>query len=130
MLKKTGITLLAIFSISFAAFSQTNNADLLIGKWLTKEQDVIEFYKKGDNYEGKIVTTADKKQLQIHPEIVGTTVFTALQLKNNQYNNGWYYDLEAKKSYPVKIAPDGTKRLKVTFGSGFLTETHVFNRIN
>lgn len=127
--KKIGLTFLIIISICYMATSQTISPDVIAGQWLTEDKDVIEFYLKGDKYEGKIINSADKEQLQKHPEIIGAIVFTALQFKKNEYNNGSYLDLETQKKYPVKIVMDSKNRMRVTFGSGFFSETHVFNRV-
>lgn len=129
-IKKIYLTFLAIISFGNLAIAQTINHDFLSGKWQTEEKDVIEFYSKGDKFEGKIINSANKVELQKHPEIIGTVIFTGLQFKKNEYHNGSYLDLESQKKYPVKIIYDGKNRIKVTFGSGFFSETHVFNRLN
>ncbi|MCF8298911.1 MAG: DUF2147 domain-containing protein [Saprospiraceae bacterium] len=64
-MRKTG--LLAVFMLSLFVFSsnilfcQTFKADDIVGKWWTdKNESIIQIYKKGNKYYGKIIWIKDK----------------------------------------------------------------------
>lgn len=51
---------LLLLNFSTAAFAEKFKADDILGFWLTKEERaVIEIYKNGDKYEGKLVWLID-----------------------------------------------------------------------
>jgi uncharacterized protein (DUF2147 family) len=122
------LLLLAIFAFPFA-HAQTAAKDKLLGKWQTEEKDVIEFFAKGNKIDGKLISSADETLKKKNPELIGTVIFSGLELIDGMYKNGEYLDLESKKSYPVKIEIVNSKSLKATFGSGIFSETHIFTRL-
>jgi uncharacterized protein (DUF2147 family) len=109
--------------------SQSQSENRIIGKWITEEKDVIEFYKNKNHFEGKIISIADKEALAKHPEIKGAIIFKKLEFIKGEYINGSYYDLESDESYKVAIKVVSPNVIKLKFGSGLFSETSVFKKI-
>jgi uncharacterized protein (DUF2147 family) len=54
-MKKINLIVLALFMGLFS-FAQQTNSDAIIGSWFNQEKDgVVEIYKSGSTYSGKIV---------------------------------------------------------------------------
>lgn len=105
------------------------NDKILIGKWITDEKDVIEFYQKDNFFEGKVISLGNKEALKKNPEIIGAVIFKKLELVNGEFINGSYYDLESKNSYKVSIKIISQKLIKLKFGSGLFSQTSEFKKV-
>jgi hypothetical protein len=107
---------------------QSQNYKILVGKWITEDKDVIEFYQKNNLFEGKLVSTGDKGLALKHPEIIGSIIFKNLEPKNDEFINGKYYDIESKEYYSVSIKIISAKVIKLKFGSGLFSQTSEFKK--
>lgn len=105
------------------------NDKILIGKWITDEKDVIEFYQKDNLFEGKIISLGNKEAVKQNPEIIGAVIFKKLELVNSEFINGSYYDLESKNYYKVSIKIVSQKVIKLKFGSGLFSQTSEFKKV-
>jgi Uncharacterized protein conserved in bacteria (DUF2147) len=117
------------FGFRGAHDSVFQNDKILVGKWITEENDVIEFYQKGKIFEGKIILLNDKSIATKHPEIIGTIVFKKIEMVNAEFVNGTYYDIESKESYPVTIKVTSAKVIKLKFGTGLFSQSSEFKKI-
>ena len=106
------------------------NDKILIGKWITEDKDVIEFYQNNKTFEGKIVSLGDKEAVKKNPEIIGAVIFKKLELVKGEFINGSYYDIESKESYKVSIKISSAKLIKLKFGSGLFSQTSEFKKVN
>jgi Uncharacterized protein conserved in bacteria (DUF2147) len=105
------------------------NDKILVGKWITEENDVIEFYQSNKIFEGKIILLNDKSISIKHPEIIGSIVFKKLELIKGEFVNGTYYDIESKESYPVTIKVISSKVIKLKFGTGLFSQSSEFKKV-
>jgi hypothetical protein len=114
--------------------AQTNSLsttqNYLLGKWITDDKDVIEFYQNKNNYEGKIILLGDASIAKKHPEIIGAIIFKKLELVNGEFINGTYFEIESKNSYKVSIKIISPKLIKLKFGSGLFSQTSEFKKVN
>lgn len=110
-------------------FQQSQNDKILIGKWITEDKDVIEFYQNNKTFEGKIVSLNDKEAVKKNPEIIGAVIFKKLELVKGEFINGSYYDIESKESYKVSIKVSSVKVIRLKFGSGFFSQTSEFKKV-
>jgi uncharacterized protein (DUF2147 family) len=124
MKKNIFLALIPCFLLHFAN-AQTNGLE---GKWLTKDHEIIEFYRSGDKIDGKLVGIAEQGDPGKRAAI-NAIIFTGLMPEGKKYVKGKYYDLESKKTYPVTIELTDNRTLKATFGYGLFSEVHVFTRV-
>lgn len=118
----------------------------LTGYWLTAQKGtIVQFYKNGDVYDGKIVwskTIKDKsgKELKdIHnPDkakrntpVIGSSMITGLKYnpKTDTYEGGKIYQYQSGKSYNCKVNLDKSKNvMKIVGGVGFISKTLTWTR--
>jgi Uncharacterized protein conserved in bacteria (DUF2147) len=118
-----------IKSINLTNFSYQKGNNL-IGKWITEDKDVIEFYQNNKTFEGKIVSLGDATVVKKNPEVIGAVIFKKLELVKGEFINGSYYDIERKESYKVSIKIVSAKVIKLKFGSGLFSQTSEFKKVN
>lgn len=126
-----------LFSIT-KSFSQTNEADMILGDWISPQKDVIvQCYKKNNTYYGKIVWF--KKyyyDLKHDPNAVpernwmNIDVISKFSYKDNEWSGGEIYALKKGKIYEGFIKMKDKNTMEVT---GFayirmLSETLHFTR--
>lgn len=121
------------------------NAEDIIGYWLTAQKGtIIEFYKNGDRYDGKVAwskTLTDNKGQPVkdvnNPDkskrnnnIVGSTMITGLKYnpKTGYYEGGKVYQPQTGKTFDCKIQLSNKNSIKVTSGLGFISKTLVWTR--
>jgi uncharacterized protein (DUF2147 family) len=109
--------------------AQSSNEKILVGKWLTEDNDVIEFYNKNNTYEGKLILANDKAAVAKHPEIIGAVIFKKLKITEEGFGNGNYHDIESDADYAVSIKVVDVKTIKLKFGTGLFSQTSVFKKI-
>jgi uncharacterized protein (DUF2147 family) len=111
------ILILALFVFNLHLSAQ--NADALIGNWLTgSKKAVVQIYKEGNKYNGKIIwlktptyedgkPKIDKhnpdKALQTRP-VMGMNLLSGFVFEKDKWVNGTIYDPEKGKTYSCKIA--------------------------
>ncbi|MCF8372883.1 MAG: DUF2147 domain-containing protein [Bacteroidales bacterium] len=106
-----------LFSFSFNTYAQ-NPGDRIIGKWNTEEnKSVIEIYKKGDKYCGKIIwmknpnENGQPKLDKENPDenlrsrtILNLEIMTNLEFdEDNEWEDGDIYDPESGNTYSCMI---------------------------
>ena len=111
------ILILALFVFNLHLSAQ--NADALVGNWLTgSKKAVVQIYKEGNKYNGKIIwlktptyedgkPKVDKhnpdKALQTRP-VMGMNLLNGFVFEKDKWVNGTIYDPEKGKTYSCKIA--------------------------
>lgn len=111
--------LLALMVSGFTSLKAQNPADRIIGKWYTEEnKSLIEIYKQGDKYFGKMVWLKtpnredgspkldDKNpepKLQKRP-LLGLVILSDLEFdEDNEWEDGEIYDPESGNTYSCYI---------------------------
>jgi uncharacterized protein (DUF2147 family) len=131
--------LFLVFScFSVNIYSQSNEADMILGDWISPKNDVIvQCYKKNNMYYGKIVWF--KKyyyNLKYDPNAVpernwlNIDVISKFKYKDNEWSDGQIFALKKGKTYEGFIKMKDINTMEVT---GFayirmLSETLYFTR--
>jgi len=136
--------IISLFFILFLFISIANafQADDILGKWITTDKDaVIEFYKCGDKYCGKIVWAKDSDKKDINnPDpslrnrpLLGATILEGFVFNGkDEWVGGRIYDPDNGKKYKCKLMMDSDNVLKVRgyLLVPFLGKTVEWKRIN
>jgi uncharacterized protein (DUF2147 family) len=118
--------LLLIAAITaFTSFTTWNQADQVLGQWLSEEKDgKIEIYKNGDKYFGKLVWAArmyeaDGKTLrkdEKNPDLglknrnlKDLVILTNFMYDDGVYSDGKIYDPKTGKTYSCKMTVNGNQ---------------------
>lgn len=137
---------LLLFFLFISAFSFAQNADAVIGTWLTgSEKAKVQIYKDGSKYYGKIVwlrnpTYEDgKPKMDRHnPDkakqtipLMGLNMLKGFVFDEDQWNDGTIYDPENGKTYSCKMTiRDGTKLdVRGYIGISLLGRTETWFRV-
>lgn len=120
---KRHILVLVALIFCINTFAQTTNADALLGNWLTgSKKAIVQIYKEGNKYNGKIIwlknptyedgkPKVDKhnpdKAKQTTP-VMGLNLLRDFVFENGKWVNGTIYDPEKGKTYSCKIAINAT----------------------
>ncbi len=111
-----------------------SNAQSILGKWKTiddetgHEKSIIEIYKKGDKYYGKILellikpnhdTCKECKDDRKDQPLVGLEIIRDLEKEGDEYDNGTIVDPKKGKVYKCLIEPNGEDKLDVRGYVGF-----------
>jgi uncharacterized protein (DUF2147 family) len=116
-----------IIALLFSVKGYSQNADAILGKWLkaNKEDLVIQVFKVGQEYKGKITWSKDKKKP------VGFVMLEKLKYnkEEKEWEGGKIHDPNSDRSYnaTVKMNPDGT--IEVIGGMLFVKVKRVFKRV-
>ncbi|RLB11828.1 MAG: DUF2147 domain-containing protein [Deltaproteobacteria bacterium] len=117
--------IISLFFLSFLFISVAYafQADDILGKWITTDKDaIIEFYKCGNKYCGKIVWAKDPDKKDIHnpnPALRNRTLLGATILEGFVFNGkdewvgGRIYNPDDGKKYKCKLTMDSENVLKV-----------------
>ena len=125
------------FSIT-QSFAQSNEADMILGDWISPQKDVIvQCYKKNNMYYGKIVWFKKyyydlKHDPNVVPEIrwMNIDVIAKFVYANNEWSGGEIYALRKGKTYEGFIQMKD-KNTRVVTGFAYirmLSETLHFTR--
>ena len=133
------ITLSAFLIFMLPAFNliqaQTKSADRIIGKWYTdNNKSLIEIYKQGDNYYGKMVwlktplndqgkpKVDDKnpeEKLQNKP-LIGLIILNDMEyVGDNEWDEGEIYDPESGSTYSCVITLTNNNQIDMRGYIGF-----------
>lgn len=131
--------------ITFTLFIFTINAQGIIGKWKTiddetgKEKSIVEIYKKGDKYYGKIVDILDptkkKKMCKLCPDsrkdqpVLGMEIIKDLEQDGKEYEDGTILDPNNGKIYDCKIWLKDKNTLNVRGYVMFFFRTQEWHRV-
>ncbi|MFV0531695.1 MAG: DUF2147 domain-containing protein [Flavobacteriales bacterium] len=133
--------LLMLFSVGYI------NAQSIVGKWKTmddktgKAKSIVEIYKKGDKYFGKIVKVLFDAPADIcipckddrkDKPIIGLEVIRDMELDDDEYEGGTIIDPEVGKVYKCIIKTNGTDKLDVRGYIGFslIGRTQTWHKVN
>jgi len=127
--------------------SVTTNAQLIVGKWKTiddntgEERSIVEIYKKGDKIYGKIALVLNEsergklceecKGSDHNKPIEGMVIIKGLKKDGNEYEDGTILDPENGKVYKCKIwvDEDNPKILNVRGYIAFLYRTQQWIKV-
>lgn len=129
-----------------ALFSHAQEANALVGKWLTQASDShVEIYKKGDKFYGKIVWLKTPKNEKGHDKIddknpdakLATRPIMGLPLLNDfvfddgEWEDGTIYDPKSGKTYSCVIVMKDPNTIEVTgyVGFSFIGKTVVWTKV-
>ena len=131
-MKKLAFSLLALCcALLFFSFTvQQDNPDAIVGSWKNGEgTGVIQIYKNGDKYQGKIIwlkepndpETGKPKLDKNHPDkenhnrpVMGLINMWGFKYTDkNEWSGGKIYDPKNGKTYSCKMSLDGNNKLKV-----------------
>ncbi len=131
--------------ITFLFASSNINSDSYIGKWEITGGSIIEIYKNGDIFYGKIYKRAENprsnfngldnknpiKELQKRP-LLGMNILNELKYKDGALSGGTIYNADSGKSYTVKvwIDSDNTNVCYIRAYKSFLFKTFKAKRVN
>lgn len=125
-----GLKILLPLFFSLESYAQTN-PDAIVGKWLkTPKADlVIQVYKAGTEYKGKIV-----KEKEIYKnKTVGFVILENLEydIEKQVWKGGKIHDPNSGKTYDAeaKIDTDGSLEVKCYLGMKFLGTKKYFKRV-
>ena len=138
-MKKLGL------SITFLLFILSMNAQTITGKWKTiddetkKEKSVIEIFKKGDKYFGKIISIVDptKKDSKCtlctdsrkDQPIIGMEIIKNLEQDGDEFEDGTILDPKNGKIYDCKIWLEDDNTLNVRGYISFFFRTQEWIRV-
>jgi uncharacterized protein (DUF2147 family) len=138
-MKKTGLTItLLLFIISM-------NAQSITGKWKTiddatgKEKSVVEIFKKGDKYYGKIISIVNPAKRDKICEVctdsrkgkpvLGMEIIKDLVQDDDEFEDGTILDPENGKIYDCKIWLEDKNTLNVRGYIAFFFRTQEWIRV-
>ncbi len=122
------VIILILFSLK--GYAQ-NNADAIIGKWLKtpKEDLIIQVYKTGNEYKGKITWTKGNDP----KKPVGYVILENLKYNANKkmWKGGKIHDPNSGSTYEAEanIKSDGTLEVLGYMGMKFLGSKKYFKRV-
>lgn len=123
------VLLLLLTAISLNSYGQEMSASepTIIGQWVTHdERAVIEIYKEGDNYFGKIdsliMGNADE-------HLLGVIVLSDFTLRRKKYVGGTMYDPTSNGTFKSKLWLEDNNTLKVRDYCGLMYHTFTWKRI-
>lgn len=133
-------------STMFALASYSQQADQVLGQWLSEDKDgKIEVYKTGDKYFGKLIwaskmyeadgKTSRKDEKNSDPALRSRNLKDLVLLSNFIYDDGVYtdgkiYDPKSGKTYSCKMTMSGEKlNIRGYVGLSILGRTTVWTRV-
>jgi hypothetical protein len=121
---KLGFTALLI-TITTQIFAQ-KNGELLIGKWQTKDNAIVEIFKNGNSTTIKQVSATKEKEKINNGKIIGKE----LVFVNKTECNVIMIDLSNKKEYKgILIYAEDSKSLKLKVKWGLLSFNETWKKI-
>jgi len=123
------ILLLVVFS-AYNSYAQ-NNADAIIGKWMKipKEDLIIEVYKTGNEYKGKVTWAKDNDKTKT----VGFIILEKLKYnsRNKRWEKGKIHSPNSGNTYnaTVKIKADHTLEVNGYKGVKFIGKKKYFKKV-
>tara|TARA_B100000809_G_scaffold630_2_gene704 strand:+ start:4860 stop:5279 length:420 start_codon:yes stop_codon:yes gene_type:complete len=138
-MKKLGL------SITFLLLILSINAQNITGKWKTiddetkKEKSVVEIFKKGDKYFGKIISIVDTakknskctlcKDSRKNQLILGMEIIKNLKKDDDEFEDGTILDPKNGKIYDCKIWLEDDNTLNVRGYIAFFFRTQEWIRV-
>jgi uncharacterized protein (DUF2147 family) len=132
--------------ISLLLFVLSSNAQSIIGEWKTiddetgKEKSIVEIYKKGDKYFGKVVDILDPSKKKNNctkctdsrknEPILGMEILKDLEEDDDEFEDGTILDPNNGKIYDCKIWLENKNTLNVRGYIMFFFRTQEWHRVN
>ena len=116
--------------LSLTGYAQAD-ADIIIGKWLktSKEDLIIEVYKSGDEYQGKITWTRDSDSARLK----GFQILEGLRYATEEkvWEGGKIHHPKSSGTYQAtaRIRSNGTLELLAYKGFKFIGRKKYFRRV-
>mgnify|MGYP000388960045 CR=1 FL=1 len=144
-MKKINLIVLALFMGLFS-FAQQTNSDAIIGSWFNQEKDgVVEIYKSGSTYSGKIVWMKTPNDENGNPKVdelnpnkdlqsrqrMGMEIMYNFKLEEDKvWSNGEIYDPKSGKTYSgtITLKDENTLNLRGYVGLPIFGRTAVWTR--
>jgi uncharacterized protein (DUF2147 family) len=123
--------MLILFIILFSLPCYCQTTDEIVGKWLRtpKEDLIIQVYRAGNEYKGKIAWTKDKDS----KKPLGFIILEELEYnpKKKSWRGGKIHDPNTGNTYDAeaKIKSDGTLEVLGYLGMRFLGKKKYFKRV-
>ncbi|HUS00215.1 MAG TPA: DUF2147 domain-containing protein [Chitinophagaceae bacterium] len=123
--------LLILLTVLFSLPCYCQNADAIVGKWLKtpKEDLIIQVYKAGNEYKGKIAWAKDNDKTKP----AGFIILEELKYNPNKkmWKDGKIHDPNSGNTYDAeaKIKSDGTLEVLGYLGMRFLGKKKYFKRV-
>lgn len=148
MRKKRNMLVLAaavVLAIAVVGVCAADEGDAILGKWLTAgEKSVVEIYKCGERYCGKIVwlkepldkegkeklDTKNPDETKRGRKILGLQILSGFKYKgDNKWGDGRIYDPEKGKTYKCKAKLEGDNlKLRGYIGFSLIGRTTTWTR--
>ena len=135
-----------ILLLSFILIVSAINAQSITGKWKTiddetgKEKSVVEIYKKGDKFYGKIIDIIDTSKKNSKCDlcsdsrkdqpILGMEIIKDLDQDDDEFEDGTILDPKNGKIYDCKIWLEDKNTLNVRGYVAFFFRTQEWIRVN
>ena len=136
---------LVVFLLAPAVALAEGGGDAILGKWVTTGQkSVVEIYKCGDEYCGKIIwlkepldkegkeklDTKNPDESKRDRKIVGLQILSGFKYKgDNKWGDGKIYDPEKGKTYKCKTKLEGDNlKLRGYIGFSLIGRTTIWTR--
>lgn len=144
-MKQINLTVLALL-IGLFSFAQQTDSDAIVGNWYNQEKDgVVEIYKFGDRYNGKIIwmeapndENGNPKVDNLNPnkdlqsrERMGMEIMYNFKLdEDNAWSDGQIYDPKSGKTYSgtITLKDKNTLDLRGYVGFPIFGRTAVWTR--
>lgn len=142
-MKRLILTTCIMIMLTVCSYAAENEADAIIGEWYTEgEESVVEIYKCGDAYCGKIIWIIEptypdgtNKRDKNNPDealrdrpIVGMDIVSGFEhSRKNTWGNGTIYDPNSGKTYSCNGKLKGNKfYIRGYVGVSFLGRTTIW----
>jgi uncharacterized protein (DUF2147 family) len=133
-MKTINLTLAALF-MSIFSFAQQTNSDAIVGNWFNQEKDaVIEIYKSGSSFSGKIIWMENPNDENGNPKVdhlnpdkklqsrkrIGLEIMNGFKLEEDKiWGEGELYDPKTGKTYSGTITLKSANTLDLRGYVGF-----------
>ena len=131
--------------IALLIFSFSINAQSIVGKWKTiddetgKEKSVVEIYKTGNKYFGKVISIKDPAErdnkctvctdYRKNQPIIGMEIIKNLEKDGDEFEDGTILDPKNGKIYDCKLWLENDNVLNVRGYVGFFFRTQNWIRV-
>lgn len=144
-MKQINLTVLALF-IGLFSFAQQTDSDAIVGNWYNQEKDgVVEIYKIGDSYSGKIIWMENPNDENGNPKVdnlnpekklqsrerMGMEIMYNFKLDEDKtWSDGQIYDPKSGKTYSgtITLKDKNTLDLRGYVGFPIFGRTAVWTR--
>ncbi|MBP1619046.1 MAG: hypothetical protein H6Q14_2873 [Bacteroidetes bacterium] len=141
-MKKTTTTFLLLFSLAFAAYSQSQG-DKIHGIWINEKRTMKIEFSGSETYSAKIIWMAESKDKNGQPlldvknpnpvlrknPLVGTVIIYGLQFESGFYKNGKIYAPKRGLLVDGSAKLLSANKLEITGKKGLMSNTQTWTRL-